>query len=183
MNAAGAAAVSGSDYEKAKAIHDYLCANNTYSSAITDTSYNAYGSLVLKDSVCQGYAHAFKIMCDLNGLDCICVSGTGISTDGSERHMWNIVKIDGKWYAVDVTWDDQSRILYDYFLSGSDTADTHFNKKKFTSTHIADSAYTYPTLSKTAYELPSTEVPTAEPTQAPTQKPTDKPTATNGQNQ
>ena len=53
------------------------------------------------------------------------------STGNRESHAWNDVLIDGKWYAVDVTWDDPiivggngrltNDLRYNYFLKGSDT--------------------------------------------------------------
>lgn len=34
----------------------------------------------------------------------------------SEPHTWNLVKVDGKYYNLDVTWDDQENVVYTYFL-------------------------------------------------------------------
>ena len=59
----------------------------------------------------------------------ILVTGTATNSSGAtEDHMWNYVKLDGEWYAVDVTWDDPvivgggkitDSIKYRYFLVGS----------------------------------------------------------------
>lgn len=56
------------------------------------------------DPVCEGYARAFKLVCDKLKIPCVLVSGAG--------HMWNYVQVDingngtAKWYLLDATWDD-----------------------------------------------------------------------------
>lgn len=96
-----------SDFEKAKAIFDYMVMNIDYdydnylADTIPDASYTALGALKNKYAVCAGYAKAFKLLCELSGLECDYVTGTA-----GGPHAWNQVKIDGKWYNVDVTWGD-----------------------------------------------------------------------------
>lgn len=53
-------------------------------------------------SVCNGYARAFKYLCDMAGIPCVVVEGTA----NNERHAWNLVTINGSTYWVDVTWGD-----------------------------------------------------------------------------
>ncbi len=116
-----------SDFDKAKAIFDYILVNVDYdydnylANTIPDASYTALGALKNKYAVCAGYAKAFKLLCELAGLECDYVSGTA-----GGPHAWNQVKVDGKWYNVDVTWgdpvskgkafDDHSLNNYGYFL-------------------------------------------------------------------
>lgn len=110
-----------SDYEKEKQIHDYIVSNVAYGypgdkQESDGDAYNAYGALVLKKAVCNGYAEAMKLLCDLSGVTCKMISGTA---DG-ENHAWNLIKLDKEWYHVDPTWDDPepddaSRIMYTYF--------------------------------------------------------------------
>ena len=120
------------DWEKALAIHDYLCENITYdydnylNDTIPQESYGVLGALKNKTAVCSGYALSFELMCELAGLECNYVSGTSVNSSGVfGRHAWNQVKINGKWYNVDVTWDDpvltnpvgkEKYKRYDYFL-------------------------------------------------------------------
>ena len=111
-----------SDYEIAKALHDYLALNNEYdmryySGGMPRISYTAYGALVNRTSVCAGYALAYERLMDQVGIPCEYV--TGMTTRGS--HAWNIIQIDGEWYHVDVTWDDptpdrEGYVRYKYFL-------------------------------------------------------------------
>ena len=56
--------------------------------------------------VCEAYARALKVLCDRSNIDCVLVDGTAISNSGSGAHMWNYVKLNDKWYGVDVTWND-----------------------------------------------------------------------------
>ena len=59
--------------------------------------------------VCEGYARAFKVLCDKKNIPCMLVVGWAKenSSDAAEDHMWNEVQMeDGNWYAVDVTWND-----------------------------------------------------------------------------
>ena len=111
-----------SDYEIAKALHDYLALNNEYdmryySGGMPRISYTAYGALVNRTSVCAGYALAYERLMDQVGIPCEYV--TGMTTNG--YHAWNIIQIDGEWYHVDVTWDDptpdrEGYVRYKYFL-------------------------------------------------------------------
>lgn len=68
----------------------------------------AYGALVNGKAVCGGYAKAFKAVLDRLNIPCVCVQGYSVKGNNSEfiSHMWNAVKLEGQWYAVDVTWND-----------------------------------------------------------------------------
>ena len=110
-----------SDYEKVKAAHDYLCYNCTY--AYNGWQYNgantAWGALVYGEAQCSGYSRAMKALCDAMGIPCYYVHANSKSANPS--HQWNQVKVDGKWYIVDVQGDDSGDIFgmgisYNYFL-------------------------------------------------------------------
>ena len=114
-----------SDFEKAITIHDWLIINLDYD--FTYSNYYVEETLRDRKCVCQGYALTFEMMCEMAGLEVTFVGGTGTNSSGqTESHAWNQVKIDGKWYNVDVTWDDPARPgkdpndhsanRYDYFL-------------------------------------------------------------------
>ena len=100
--------------EKVIAIYDYLMNNSEYNyaayelmtSSAKDTCYdvypnswNTYGILCEQKGVCQSYAYAFNAIAHEAGLDTTMVTG---SLDGG-GHAWNAVKLDGKWYMLDVT--------------------------------------------------------------------------------
>ena len=106
-----------SDVAKVKTIHDYVVKLVTYDNSLKD--HSAYGGLSASkhSTVCQGYALImYKLLTDA-GVPCHYVTG-----NAGGPHAWNIVKIKGKWYYLDATWDDPSdTTVYDYFLVGSKT--------------------------------------------------------------
>ncbi len=156
-------------YDNLLSIHNFICKINTYvrESEGALYCYSAYGSLVNRRSVCEGYAEAFKLLCDKVGIDCILVTGMSkpASDKPMEAHMWNLVRMDDDvWYAVDVTWDDAGDVdgNLNYFLVGADTV---IRGKKFSESHITSYDFVkiegsgktipdleYPTLSSVAYD-------------------------------
>lgn len=143
-------------YEKLKSIHDQICNLTVYDSN-GSMAHEPTGLLLEGKAVCEGYAEVFKMLCDREMIPCINVVGLG---DGG-AHKWNSVQMeDGKWYGVDVTWDDQTDIYYDYFLVGYDSkvSNSFGGKKTFGSSHIDQglhysnaTALVYPSLSAEAY--------------------------------
>ncbi len=87
------------DLEKIISAHDYLTEMCVYHLE-DDYSYTAYSVFVRNEGVCQGYAYAFKYLMDAVGIECYVVSSNEIN------HAWNVVKLDGEYYMVDVTEDD-----------------------------------------------------------------------------
>ncbi len=67
------------------------------------------GSVGTTGPVCDGYARAFKVLCDKLKIPCVLVTGYArynLEQKG-EFHMWNSVQMtDENWYGVDVTWND-----------------------------------------------------------------------------
>ncbi len=106
-----------SEFEREKLIHDYIinhCVYKGTAKSINDgwEYFSAYGALVKGEAVCEGYAKAEQILMNMCGIECMTIRG---DSDGG-GHMWNIIKIDGKWYHLDVTWDDtENGIIYDFF--------------------------------------------------------------------
>ncbi len=109
------------DYRRVRAFHDYLVNHTVYGAG--DRSYSAAGALLDGKAVCDGYAHAFDLLCYLSGIDCLKIAGTA----NGGGHAWNKVELDGVWYNVDVTWDDPvvigggDMLRYDYFLVSDET--------------------------------------------------------------
>lgn len=98
------------DFEKEKAIYDFLVANTEYS---LDSDMNqSLISVVKGETVCLGYTKAMKYMCDKVDLDCIVVEG--ISKEGV-AHSWNKVKIGEDWYNVDATNSSTAQIFSDSY--------------------------------------------------------------------
>lgn len=94
-----------SDYEAELIVHDWICKNVNYVDTGDDEMrYTAYGALVNGKAICEGYSRAMQLLCKELSIPCTLVCG--VSTDRGENHMWNVVKIGGEWYNLDVTWDD-----------------------------------------------------------------------------
>ena len=89
----------GSKLAMEKYIHDYLVQNVQYQRNGVDQS--AYSAIVSRQTVCAGFARAFKYFMDQLGIPTYVVSG---QLEGGE-HSWNLVNLDGRWYNVDVTSD------------------------------------------------------------------------------
>lgn len=150
-----------SDYEKIKIIHDYLIDTIQYENNLeNDYVYDIYGALVAKKCVCEGYAKAIQYLLNEIGIENTIVIGTGTnSKNQTESHAWNYVKLEGNWYAVDVTWDDPiitgggkltSKARYEYFLKGSNKMNqNHCPSGKFTKD---GQIFTYPELSVEDYK-------------------------------
>lgn len=107
---------SWSDFDKALYLHDYFIRNYTYD--YTYTIRDAYTFFTQKTGVCQAYMLAMIAAGNAVGLEVLPV------TSNEMLHAWNLVKVEGNWYHVDLTWDDSSAnpaaVLYRYFLQ-SDT--------------------------------------------------------------
>ena len=108
---------SDSEYVREKKIHDKLLekcsyANNVYSMSDGWQYFSAYGAIVDGSAVCEGYSKAMQLLLNRSGIDCCTVRGTADNV----KHMWNLVRIDGKWYHLDATWDENGgNTIYDYF--------------------------------------------------------------------
>ena len=123
---------TNNDYDTILQVHNILINSIKYDTT-TSNAHNIYGALVENISVCEGYAKAFKYILDSLNIKCILVNGIATNSSGeSESHMWNYIKLNDKWYGVDVTWDDpitignptRNNLRHDYFLKGYYTFST-----------------------------------------------------------
>ncbi len=101
-------------------IHDYIIINTKYDSDRSDlhkvnySSDIAYGPLIEGYGLCGGYSDAMSIFLDYYNIPNFKII--------SENHAWNAVKINNKWYHLDLTWDDpittsgKDVLKHDYFL-------------------------------------------------------------------
>lgn len=121
-----------SELKKVRLIHDFIISNSEYD---LSSRYNsAFGNLIMKHSACQGYAQlAYKMFTEA-GIACRVVTGKS----GGSPHAWNIVRVDGKWYFIDCTWDDPvgtdipESARYAYYLKGKMNFEDHILDEEFT---------------------------------------------------
>ena len=155
--------ISGmSDEEIVLAYHEYLTSTVAYAyedyfngTIAANHGYDMYGALVKHSCVCQGYAETMFYLLREAGLSCAVASSENIN------HAWNIVKIHGKWYHIDATWDDPvwdmpGRSYHDYFLVSFDTMNknTLINHTKDRTDMVVSAQWgdTYTTAVDTTYE-------------------------------
>lgn len=154
-----------SEYEKVHAIYDYIIYNVRYDHDCANAE-DAYvsGNLSLNEkmkyygyylegiflnkfykkdmhAVCDGKSKAFVLMCGIEGITAVRISGEA-SSDGKNfgGHAWNKVLLDlngtgdKEWYFVDTTWgdvgDDSKEFLsHAYFLlSDDEVKNSHVEK-------------------------------------------------------
>ena len=118
-----------SEWEKEKYVHDFICENVHYDKLKKPYSHEIIGPLGQGVGVCEGIAKSVKVLCDALGIWCmIAVCGNNPEKGIKYRHTWNIVKIGGKYYHLDATFDNtlgngekmsdrqaSKEIRYDYF--------------------------------------------------------------------
>ena len=107
------------DAMKVQIAHDYLCNNVSYASSwSTNYANTAYGALKYKKAQCSGYSRAMKALCDGMGIGCKYIHANNKSINPS--HQFNMVRVNKKWYIVDVQCNDSSG-FYAFFLCSSKT--------------------------------------------------------------
>ncbi|WCN37946.1 Ig-like domain-containing protein [Aneurinibacillus uraniidurans] len=103
------------DYQKEKAIHDWIVKRISYDTSMVQ--HSAYAGVVAPyKTVCQGYALLAYKMLNQVGIETKILEGTA----GGQAHAWVALKLDGAWYHLDPTWDDPvpdvaGRVKYDYY--------------------------------------------------------------------
>lgn len=119
----------------ARALHDYLAQHMRYDESLK--KYDAYAAFVEGTAVCQGYSLAYGAMLKKAGIPFV------YAISDKMDHMWNVIQIDGKWYHVDVTWDDPladrlGYVRYNNFLV-SDTEISNQKHYDWIATQVCDS--------------------------------------------
>ncbi len=117
-----------SDYEKVLTLHDWLVQNAKYD--YTYKNYGADGVLLKGTGVCQSYTWAYTILLEYIGIES--------DIEHGNNHTWNMVKLDGDWYHIDVTWDDTGNTSYYRFFCLSNEAIEQFAQHEcYDKSHIA----------------------------------------------
>ena len=147
------------DYDILKAYKNWICDNVTYNhdaaasngSGGFQENSDPWQVIYVFDGdtstnvVCEGYSKAFQYLCDLTdwsgSVECYSVTGTLSYTGGSGPHMWNIVKLDGASYLVDVTNCDTETGTEDnslFLVGGAPNADGSYTFAGCTFTYDDD---------------------------------------------
>lgn len=104
-------------------IHDKICEICSYYkynniNEVPEECHNIFGCMVKKEAVCDGLSKTFQLILNKVGIDNIVVTGYL----QNQPHAWNMVKLNEKWYHVDITSDksvkdekDKEEIIHSYF--------------------------------------------------------------------
>ncbi len=87
-------------FERELYIHDWLVKNIKYDKT-TENCANMYGALIEGKALCEGYSRTFQYLMNQIGIETVLITGYA-----GEGHMWNMIKLYGDHYFVDVTHDD-----------------------------------------------------------------------------
>lgn len=87
-----------SQQQIALSVHDWFASHYTYDESLS--RFSSYDLLVHGSAVCEGYARAYMDVLKRAGVECVYVHSETM------EHAWNMVRLDGRWYHVDVTWAD-----------------------------------------------------------------------------
>lgn len=101
-------------------VHDFICRNVRYDKLKKAYSHEITGPLTQGVGVCEGIAKTVKALCDALKLPCIIAFCHNNPEKGIKyRHAWNLVRLNGKYYHLDATFDNTlsngGDIRYDYF--------------------------------------------------------------------
>ena len=142
-----------SDYEKIKAIHDWVAENIYYDREYADekkktTNITSVSVLEGRYAVCSGYTSLTKDLITACGIPCKQVYGfaLGISEDDwdnvdlskvSPNHVWNEAYVDGRWIIIDTTWDSSNEYAGGKFTEGDGVSQLYFDVTMpfFSNTH------------------------------------------------
>ena len=132
-------------FMKVKVINDWICHNIAYDAdhyfGIRHSNQDYISVLKNKKGVCAGYVSLFNEMCKLAGIESIEINGfsKGAGYDGTlddyPDHAWNAVRINNKWYLVDVTWNAGYLEYYSYIKRYS-TDYLFLDSRAFLYTHL-----------------------------------------------
>lgn len=96
---------NSSDFDVIKFTFDYIVKNTEYKESV-DNNQNICSVFGSGYSVCQGYSVAMQYLLLYQGIPSVTVSG--VTRETNTNHAWNLVRADGFWYYLDVTWGDPS---------------------------------------------------------------------------
>lgn len=95
------------EYEKALWLHDWIVGNCEYDNSLTNAG--TAGLLATGSGTCAAYRTLYEMLLKKLGIQSERMTGNG--------HEWNAIKLDGAWYQVDVTWDDDTGVEMSKLLS------------------------------------------------------------------
>ncbi len=131
------------EYDKAVALHDWVCSYMYYDIDNLDspTTPPFYADEIIRTqrAVCLGFATLYASLCRSIDIPCNVVSGyaLGVGADTEwtdetaateyQNHAWNEVYVDGRWVIVDTTWDTANKIQNGEKIKGEEVSHLYFD--------------------------------------------------------
>lgn len=103
----------GTDFDKVLYVYNTLIREVDYDKS-AENNQNLISTFIGHRTVCQGYAYGAQYL--LERLDIPCTTIEGVTEDGN--HSWNLVRMDGAYYYIDLTWGNSQ---YLYYLEENDS--------------------------------------------------------------
>ena len=139
-----------SDYDTIQAVHDYLVKNFKYDHSTFYENHTDIEGFRDGQMVCSGYSLAAFYLLNKAGISTRVITGYGGDGSGDVNHMWNMVELDGRWYNMDITWDDsdEGNISYRFFLKSDKDFPGHIRMGNYATRYydiiISDESYKLP---------------------------------------
>ena len=136
------------DYEKVKYVFETLISQVEYDLEAPENQ-NILSVFLHGRTVCQGYAEAAAYLLEKLGVQSAVVTGTA----GGEPHAWNLVRMDGEYYYVDVTWGNSNYSSGEGTLQGQKLINYAYlgmTTQELLQTHTPDGAIPVPECTATA---------------------------------
>lgn len=111
-----------SEYERELVIHDWLLNLAAYDNdaaakpSSAPMAFTVCGTLVSGKAVCEGYSRTMQLLLNFFGINCTLATGESAGIG----HMWNIVNIEGGWYHLDATWNDDAQNIFHFYFNLTD---------------------------------------------------------------
>ncbi len=130
-----------SEYEKEIFINNYMVNNCKYDHDSTKPgkttehpAHTSYACIVDNKAVCDGYSKAAQILFCGMGIECYTILGDAKESKYNNiHHLWNIIKINGNWYHLDITNNGDDKLTrYSYF---------NLNDNMIEKTHVISPLY------------------------------------------
>ena len=120
---------SMNDFTKAVVLHDAIVMNSEYYITKDGVSATPYTLMVEGWGKCEDYSRVYAYLLAQTGIK------SELVDSDSMNHEWIKIQLEGKYYEVDVTWDDPvsskdkldspGRVSHDYFLFSNSSFPNH----------------------------------------------------------
>lgn len=107
------------NFEKLEYIYSLIKCNSRYIQG--KSKNNVYNVLCNKNGTCTGFSRSLKFICDEMGIPCVVARGT--VGNSNEKHMWNIVKLNGQWFICDITNELENTSSINKFFAIADNGE------------------------------------------------------------